>query len=82
MNPLYPKSSQYIHLGRGMNWRHDDERMGFFKCADDPLNSLHPFRYRIHGPLGTLRKKMLDNYGLGRATVSLKTHEMSMQVSI
>ena len=56
-----------------------DERMGVFKCHDDPF---HAFGYDLGRPLYKLSKKMLDNYGPGRATVSLKTHELSMQVSI
>ena len=63
-----------------MNWRHDDERMGVFKCDDNPFHEA--YRYFFSPLHNTLREKMLDNYGPGRATVSLKTHELSMQVSI
>ena len=60
-----------------MNWRHEDERMGVFKCDDNPFHEAYRYFFR---PLRTLSKKMLDNRGPGRATVSFKTQGLSMQV--
>ena len=66
-----------------MSWRHDDERMGLFKCDDDPFHGpFHGHSWYIGRPFRALGHKMVDNYGPGRATVSLKTHELSMQVSL
>ena len=80
MRPENPILKVIYYLGRGITWRHDDERMSFLKCDDDPFllaNSIY-----LDRPLYQLSKKMMDNYGPARVTASLKTHELSLQVSL
>ena len=64
-------------LGRGMTWRNDDERVGFFQCNDDYI--MTPYLDRS---LDKLKEKMMDtlNYRSANATVSLKIQGLTMQV--
>ena len=66
-------------LGRGMTWRNDDERVGFFQCNDDYI--MTPYLDRS---LDKLKEKMMDtlNNRSANATASLKIQGLTMQVSL
>ena len=64
-------------LGRGMTWRNDDERVGFFQCNDNYIKT--PYLVRS---LDKLKEKMMDtlNNRSANATASLKIQGLTMQV--